>query len=112
MNSGPLSTTIVWPAVLRSSAIERKHPLVKAASRYAIRDSPPLQGTDAKGPGRPDVTNHAIEFVVNHARAVPDRRWPDARNAIARVPPSGRRLKVVFKPQRDAIFVITAYWLD
>jgi len=41
-----------------------------------------------------------------------DRDWSDAFNAITRVPPSGRVLKVVYKDKSKVIKIITAYWID
>lgn len=41
-----------------------------------------------------------------------DKYWENAYNAIARIPPSGRKLKVVYREKGKTIKVITAYWLD
>ena len=44
-----------------------------------------------------DITNDAIEYAINNSRIMNDRNWEDAFNAISRIPPSGRILKVIYK---------------
>lgn len=61
---------------------------------------------------RKDITNDAIEYAITNSRQLKDRHWQDALNAISRIPPSGRILKVIYKKTREKIFIITAYWLD
>lgn len=42
-----------------------------------------------------------------------DKIWSDAYNAIAKIPPSGRILKGVYRDLGKNIKrIITAYWLD
>ena len=53
-----------------------------------------------------------IEHALNNSRILDDKYWKDALNAISRIHPSGRILKVVYKKTENKIFVITAYWLD
>jgi len=60
---------------------------------------------------RPDITDDLIELAIMNAKPGRDRRWPNALNAIARVPPSGRLLKVIYKRRGSDAFIITAYWL-
>ncbi len=59
-----------------------------------------------------DITNDLIEYAINNSRELRDKYWKDALNAIARIPPSGRILKVVYKKTHQKIFIITVYWLD
>ena len=59
-----------------------------------------------------DITNEDIEFALKNSREMNDRNWEDAFNAISRIPPSGRILKVVYKKSKGKIFIVTAYWLD
>ena len=59
-----------------------------------------------------DITNDAIEFALKNSRVMNDKIWQDAFNAISRIPPSGRILKVVYKKSKEKIFIVTAYWLD
>ncbi len=59
-----------------------------------------------------DITNDSIEFALKNSRELKDRYWIDAFNAISRIPPSGRILKIVYKKLNTKIFIITAYWLD
>ena len=59
-----------------------------------------------------DITNDAIEFAIKNSKELRDRNWKDVFNAISRIPPSGRILKVVYKKSNEKIFIITAYWLD
>jgi len=53
-----------------------------------------------------------VEYALVNSGAVRDRNWKEAFNAISRIPPSGRILKVVYKKTNEKIFIITAYWLD
>ena len=59
-----------------------------------------------------DITNEMIEYTINNSRVSKDKHWKDALNAISRVPPSGRILKVVYKTSHQIKFNITAFWLD
>jgi len=59
-----------------------------------------------------DITNDMIEYAIHNSRPLKDKHWEDALNAISRIPPSGRILKVVYKISHEKIFVITAFWLD
>ncbi len=59
-----------------------------------------------------DITHDAIEFALKNSREMKDRNWEDAFNAISRIPPSGRILKIVYKKLKGKIFIVTAYWLD
>jgi len=61
---------------------------------------------------RKDITEDMIEYALNNSRILNDKYWKDALNAISRIPPSGRILKVIYKKTENKIFVITAYWLD
>ena len=61
---------------------------------------------------RKDITNDMIEYAIKNSGEMKDRYWKDDLNAISKIPPSGRILKVVYKKQKEKIFIITAYWLD
>ena len=61
---------------------------------------------------RPDITDDLIEYCISTSDILKDRKWADAFNAISRVPPSGRILKVVYKRKGKAIKILTCYWLD
>ena len=61
---------------------------------------------------RKDITEDMIEFALKNSRESGDKYWEDAFNAISRIPPSGRILKVVYKKSKEKVFIITAYWLD
>jgi len=61
---------------------------------------------------RKDITHDMIEFALHNSTELRDRNWKDAFNAISRIPPSGRILKVVYTKSNTKIFIITAYWLD
>ena len=62
---------------------------------------------------RPDITDEAILYAIKHSDELRDGYWPDALNAMSRVPPSGRILKVVYKRISSVkIKIITAFWLD
>ena len=54
-----------------------------------------------------------IEYALQHSNVLKDKNWPDALNAICRVPPMGRILKVVYKRTgKNKTKIITAFWLD
>lgn len=62
---------------------------------------------------RKDITDNFIIYAVQNSAILKDKYWEDALNAIARIPPSGRLLKVIYKRlSKDRIKVITAFWLD
>lgn len=61
---------------------------------------------------RPEITDDIIEQCILHSEKLKDRNWENAYNSIARIPPSGRILKVVHREQGKTIKVITSYWLD
>jgi len=61
---------------------------------------------------RRDITIAAIEFAIMHSTPIRDRHWQNALNAIYRIPPSGRLLKVVYRREGQSIKIITAYWLE
>lgn len=59
-----------------------------------------------------DITKDTIEFAIKNSSMLKDKYWRDALNAITRIPPSGRTLKVVYKIKNQKVFIITAYWLN
>jgi len=61
---------------------------------------------------RKDITNDFIEYAIKNSSILKDKYWEDAFNALSRIPPSGRILKVVYKKQKNKINIITAFWLD
>ncbi|MFH0711883.1 MAG: hypothetical protein V1889_02125 [archaeon] len=61
---------------------------------------------------RKDITNDIIEYAINNSNELKDKFWEDALNAICRIPPSGRILKVVYKKEKSNNKIITAFWLD
>ena len=61
---------------------------------------------------RKDITNDMIEYTIINSRELKDKDWKDASNAISRIPPSGKILKVVYKKSKGKVFIITAYWLE
>ena len=61
---------------------------------------------------RSDIADDLIEYCIQNSNKLNDKHWKDAWNAIARVPPSGRILKVVYKTKGKTIKILTAYWLD
>jgi hypothetical protein len=61
---------------------------------------------------RKDISNNEIEYALKNSQELKDKNWEDAFNAISRIPPSGRILKVVYKKSKGKIFIVTAYWLD
>jgi len=62
---------------------------------------------------RPEITEDLIEYAIENSEEMMDKNWPELSNAICRVPPSGRILKVVFRRlDENKIKIITAFWLD
>lgn len=61
---------------------------------------------------RQDITDDMMEYGIQNSNQLKDKYWEDAWNAIARIPPSGRLLKVVYKKEGKVIKIITAFWLD
>ena len=62
---------------------------------------------------RKEISDDLIEYAIQHSNELRDRHWPDVLNAISRVPPMGRILKVVYKKiGKGKIKIITAFWLD
>lgn len=65
---------------------------------------------------RPEITDDVIEFCIINSNKLNDKKWENAYNAIARIPPSGRILKVVYRElyegESKTIKIITAFWLD
>ena len=59
-----------------------------------------------------DITKDIIEFAIKNSGIIKDKYWNDAFNAVLKIPPSGRTLKVVYKKLNQKVFIITAYWLD
>lgn len=62
---------------------------------------------------RKEITNDILEYAITNSDELKDKYWKDASNAICRVPPSGRIVKVVYKQTgKNKYKIITAYWLD
>ena len=75
----------------------------------------PLEDTDyweRKRKYRPEITDDLIELCIQKSGLLKDRTWPEVFNAIARIPPSGRILKVVYRKKGKTIKIVTSYWLD
>ena len=61
---------------------------------------------------RPDISDDIIEYCITVSEKQRDRTWKGVWNAIERIPPSGRILKVVYRTEGKTIKVITAYWIE
>lgn len=62
---------------------------------------------------RQEITNDLFEYAIKNSDEFKDKYWEDASNAICRIPPSGRILKVVYKRIGKSEYkIITSYWLD
>ena len=61
---------------------------------------------------RVDISEDIIEYCIQNSDRFKDRYFEDTWNAILRVPPSGRVLKVVYKTKAKTIKILTAYWLE
>lgn len=61
---------------------------------------------------RKTINEADIEYTILHSNILKDKRGENVLNAICRVPPSGRILKVVYKRKGKVYKILTAYWLD
>jgi hypothetical protein len=61
---------------------------------------------------RKEITDDVIEYCIQNSTIIKDKKWENALNAITRIPPSGKLLKVVYRRKGNIIKVITAFWLD
>ncbi len=61
---------------------------------------------------RKDINEDDIGYAIKNSNILKDKYWNDALNAISRIPPSGRILKVVYKKEKNKFKIITAFWLD
>jgi len=61
---------------------------------------------------RQEITDDVIELCIKNSDKLKDRKWENTFNAIARIPPLGRILKVVYREESKTIKILTAYWLD
>ena len=60
---------------------------------------------------RKTITEEIIEYAILHSNILKDKKWEDVFNAVCRIPPSGRILKVVYKRKGKSYKILTAYWL-
>ena len=66
-----------------------------------------------KRKSKKDITDDLIEYAVQNSDELRDKYWRNASNALCRVPPVGRMLKVIYRRVgRNEIKIITAFWLD
>ena len=61
---------------------------------------------------RSDISDYMIEYCIQNSNVLKDKDDLTAFNAISRIPPSGRILKVVYKRKGKDLKIITSYWLD
>lgn len=65
---------------------------------------------------RNEIADDIVEICILNSKKIKDKEWQDAYNAVSKIPPSGRTLKVVYKEtfeeESKTIKIITAYWLD
>ena len=62
---------------------------------------------------RPEITEDLLEYAILYSKKLKDKRWADTFDAVCRIPPSGRLLKVVYKHVgKQQYKIITAYWLE
>ena len=61
---------------------------------------------------RPEINEYMVEYCIINSNKIRDGLWDDVLNAICRIPPSGRILKVAYKIKGKHIKILTAYWLD
>ena len=62
---------------------------------------------------RLEITDDLLELCITNSQKMKDKKWKNANNAISRIPPSGRTLKVVYRDiGKNIKRIITAYWLE
>ena len=61
---------------------------------------------------RSDIADDSIEYAILHSPQLRDKHWKNAYNAMSRIPPSGRFLKVVYRREGERFIIITAFWVD
>ncbi len=62
---------------------------------------------------RADISDDMFEYAIINSNELKDKHWEDASNAICRIPPSGRILKLVYKKiGKNKYRIITAYWIS
>lgn len=61
---------------------------------------------------RKEITDDVLEYAMTHSPIIRDRRHAGVWNAIARIPPSGRKVKVAYRRTAQGWKIITAYWMD
>jgi len=62
---------------------------------------------------RKEITDDLFEYAIIHSKVIKDKYHNNAFNAICRIPPMGRMLKVVYRSAgKDRFKIITAYWID
>lgn len=61
---------------------------------------------------RKNIMHSQIEYALQNSNVLKDKHWEDALNAIYRVPPQGRILKVVYKREKGNYKIITAFYLN
>ena len=44
-----------------------------------------------------DITTDIVEFAIKNSKYIKDKYWSDAFNALCKIPPSGRTLKIVYR---------------
>lgn len=62
---------------------------------------------------RPEITDDVIEYCILNSAKFKDKYWENAYNAVSRIPPSGRLLRVIYREifrEGKTIKVITAFW--
>ncbi len=64
-----------------------------------------------KRASRDDITDDVIEYALIFSPAILDKHWRGCSNAVCRIPPSGRRLKVVYRRVEGKVKIVTAFWL-
>jgi len=61
---------------------------------------------------RKSITEADIEYAILNSPILKDKRWGNVFNAISRIPPSGRILKVVYKRKGKVYKILTTFWLN
>lgn len=61
---------------------------------------------------RKDIADEFIEYAIYFSPVFRDKNWECVLNAVYRIPPSGRTLKVVYRREGDRFKIITAFWLN
>ena len=62
---------------------------------------------------RRELSDDVLTFAIENSQPLSDRDHEGLLNAICRIPPVGRKIKVVYRRTgKGEVHLITAYWME